>query len=161
MKKLLLFSSLFLFPYYAFPQNITKRELKKIISKSYKITKSNSVSLKDLILVADNTDSTFFKSNTLKIYTERKSIRKNNFCRTIELSFFEKKKVSLLDCQVCKEPANCYVSNEKKIFAFEIVKENQGLFLTFNNKFENRKYIIGNTVRNKSNKIIEFTLSLR
>ncbi len=137
---------------------MTKLELKKLISESYKINKAHSVSSEDLILVADNTDSIFFKATTLKIYTERKSPKKNNFCRTVELKFLDEKFMNFLDCQVCKEPSNCYVTTENKIFAFEIVEENETLFLVLKNKFENKKYKVQTAERNEENKITEFTL---
>ena len=149
---------LLLFPLLSFSQEMTKKELKKIVKECIQINNSKIVSYKDLIMISNNTDSIFFKASKIKIFTDRKSPRINNFCRTVELKFIDKKFISFNDCQVCKEPSSCFATTEKKMYTYKIIEENKELLLVFENKFENREYKITETKRDENKKISEFTL---
>ena len=149
MKKLLII--LLLFPFIGFSQEISKRELSNIIKEIVRINKKNIYS--ELVLVANNTDSTFFNSQKVKFFTSRFLQVKNNPCRTLRLNFFDKNFVSFEDCQTCKEPSSCYVTKEKSIFKYELLEDKKEVYLNFSNRFEERKYKISMTRRNSEGKI--------
>jgi hypothetical protein len=146
----------FLISLNCFCQTATKKELKSIISELIRINKKNEFS--ELKLIADNTDSVFYKSEKIILYTNRFAPDKKNICRTIELDFHSKKMVSFQDCQSCKEPSSCYVITDKTFYTYQIVEENGQLFLNFQNNYGSKKYLIINTTRNESNRILEIEL---
>ena len=82
----------FLISINCFCQTTTKKELKPIISELIRVNKRNDFS--ELTLIADNTDSIFYKSEKIILYTNRFAPNKKNICRTIELNFHSKKTVS-------------------------------------------------------------------
>lgn len=158
--KNLFFLIIIITPLYCFSQNITEKELKEIIKNKIKIERKNIFDQNELIFIADNTDSIFFKESTVRIYTDRNIKLKNKFCRTVELIFYHKKFMTFLDCQVCSEPTSCYVTTENKVFNYEIINLNNEILLLFKNKFETRLYKISNLVRNENGRISEFSLEL-
>ncbi|KOY87117.1 hypothetical protein AD998_14055 [bacterium 336/3] len=153
MKKVLLLFTLL--PLFCFSQNITKRELRKIIKECIRINKARFISDKDLILVANNTDSSFFNTINLTVYTDRQY----DFCKWIEFCFLNKKNAYFKDCQACKEPSTCYSTTEKNIYNYKIIKENKELTIEFKNKFECRLFQILETKRDKSKRITEILIT--
>ncbi len=146
----------FLISLECFCQPITKKELKSIISELIQINKNKEFS--ELQLIADNTDSIFYKSEKIILYTNRFAQNKKNICRTIELDFHPKKMVSFEDCQFCREPPSCYVTTAKTLYTYQIIEEKGQLFLLFDNIYGSKKYLIINTTRNESNRILEIEL---
>ncbi|WP_298147609.1 hypothetical protein [Flavobacterium sp.] len=146
----------FLISLECFCQPITKRELKSIISELIQINKNKEFS--ELQLIADNTDSIFYRSEKITLYTNRFAPDKKDICRTIEMDFYPKKMVSFHDCQFCREPSNCYVTTAKTFYKYQIIEEKGQLFLLFENNYGSKKYVIINTTRNESNRILEIEL---
>lgn len=66
--------------------------------------------------------------------------------------------VSFQDCQTCREPSNCYVTTAKTLYTYHILEEKGQLFLLFDNIYGSKKYVIINTTRNESNRILEIEL---
>ena len=126
-----------------------------IISELIRINRKNEFS--ELNLIADNTDSLFYKSEKVILYTNRYSLSEKNICRTLRLKFHNKKIVSFHDCQNCKG-SSCYVATDKMIYNYQIIEENGKLFLQFQNKYNLKKYMVSNSIRNESTRILEIEL---
>jgi len=133
---------------YSFSQQITKRDIKKIINNSIKEERRNEYSYHYKI-VANNIDSTFFTSKKVKIYSSEVAIRNNNFCRTVQLKFLKNSKVNFIDCQTCIEPSSCYVSTNKNIYTYKIRKRKNVLYIEFTNSFNTINFKIISLTKKK------------
>tara|TARA_A100000171_G_C2054520_1_gene106842 strand:+ start:75 stop:563 length:489 start_codon:yes stop_codon:yes gene_type:complete len=113
-------------------QEIKKSELKKIFRKSIKQDSRRNISTLSNPWVINNTDSLFFKADTIKLINF-KTQYKYDFCEKINWSFYKKDKFYQVESQTCREPSSAKVSNENSRFWITITKNDFGLILnTYN-----------------------------
>ena len=129
-----------------------------MIRESIKTYSSKITDSENLRFITDNTDSLFFKSSRITVFTNHKKRLEGLFCRRVEISFMDNIYACFKDCQNCIEPSTCYKSNDKKIFKYKLKKIKGKLYLEFSNKYEKREYYIENSNRNHSGEIIEIEL---
>ena len=106
--------------------------MKKILRKSIEQDSRRSISTLSNPWVIDNTDSLFFKTDTVKL-TNVKAQYKYDFCEKINWSFYEKDKFYQVESQTCREPSSAKVSDENSRHWITIKKTELGLILnTYN-----------------------------
>jgi len=137
-----------------FSQKITKKELKKIIRISV-----NSYDKTDYMMITDNQDSLFYKSEKVKIFTS--SYYRYNLCRTLEFRFYKNKIVNLIDCQYCTEPTYCYVTKPHNIYNYKIVEKGGQLFMNLSNRFSKIKMQVdsGELIQKRGKKYYEIMMT--
>ena len=157
--KILQTTILLLFTTFCFAQKITKSELKKIIKESKKEERKSGFSYYSKLLT-NNRDSIFFTSEKVIIYSSKAVITEKEICRTIELNFLRNKKVNFNDCQTCNEPSFCYVSTDKNIYRYRLREMDDGLFLLFENRFNEINFEITSLIKKEmdSREYFEITM---
>ena len=117
-----------------FGQNIhlKKSKLRKIFRKSIEQDSRKSISTLSNPWVIDNTDSLFFKADTIKLINI-KTQYKYDFCEKVNWSFYKKHKFHQVESQTCREPSSAKVSNKNNRHWITIKKTELGLILnTYN-----------------------------
>lgn|GEM_PF-1612500 len=90
----------------AFSQNneFSKSDLKRLFKKSILQNSKKSISTYSNPWVSDNTDSLYYKSDTIKLYGFKTKPYLADFCESVNWSFYEKSKFFLAKAHFCKEP---------------------------------------------------------
>ena len=134
MTKLLLFITLFC-GQIVFGQNnqLTKSQLLRILKGSIKQDNSGKVLIDSNPWVICNKDSSFYKSDTLRLCNDINYYYHSTCCDFIDWTFYKKDAFVLTRVQICKEPATASVARNEDWFTVKVLKENKNLFLeTYN-----------------------------
>jgi len=87
-------------------------------------------------LIADNTDSLFYKSDTVTLYDNHGISYSLGFCEIIDIFSFHKWNTPVIGkSQHCIEPSSGKVLSEKDYFNLSILKKKDKYFLLFKNDF--------------------------
>ncbi|MFK7747613.1 MAG: hypothetical protein AB8B65_04435 [Kordia sp.] len=113
-------------------KSVKKSELKRIFRKSIDQESRRRVSTLSNPWVINNTDSLYFKADTIKLINIKKKY-KLPFCKKINWSFFRKDKFHLVDSQSCKEPSTAKIGTALNRYWVKIKKTDIGLILTTHN----------------------------
>jgi len=139
-------------------QNLTykKTELKKIFRESIEQKSKKIISLDSNPWVTNNTDSMFYKADTIKLINLKEAPYNYGFCQIINWTFFKKDKFYLIESQTCKEPSSAKAGNASNFYIFKIRETEKGLILETYNSFgiENNYLVIGITKNETSNEIL-------
>ena len=140
MKIIILFTILLSFNI-SFAQNFTKKDFKKII-REYKKEERQSGYSYDSRISTNNSDSIFFRSDTVTLFSSEVGIRRNEYCRTVQFDFKRWKKVRLVDCTICNGGSTCYITSEKNVYKYNLYEIDHDLFLSLKNKYNQMTYKI-------------------
>ena len=110
-------------------QKVKKSELNKIFRKSIAQDSRKTISTPSNPWVIDNTDSLFFKTDTVKLINIHKQYQ-YDFCEKINWSFYRKAKFYQVESQECREPASGKISDENSRHWITIKRTDVGLVLT-------------------------------
>ena len=113
-------------------QKIKKSELKKVFRKSIEQDSRRSISTLSNPWIINNTDSLFFKADTIKLINI-KAQYKYDFCEKINWSFYKKDKFYQVESQTCREPSSAKVGDENSQHWITITKSDLGLILSTQN----------------------------
>ena len=109
--------------------NPKKSELKKLFRKSIAQESRKKITTVSNPWVIDNTDSLYFKSDTLKLINIKKQY-KYDFCEKINWTFYRNKKFYLGETQTCREPSSGKAGNELSWHSIKMKKTDDGLILS-------------------------------
>jgi hypothetical protein len=112
--------------------NPKKSELKKIFRKSISQNSRKIVTTDSNPWVIDNTDSIYFKADTIKLINIKKQY-KYEFCEKINWTFYRNTKFYLGETQTCREPSSGKAGNEYNWYSIEFEKTDFGLTLITSN----------------------------
>ena len=134
MTKYLLFI-LLIAGHYAIGQNVnpTKSQLFKVLKNSIRQDTKGKVSTISNPWVVCNKDSSFYKSDTLRLYNNINFSHYLNCCDFIDLTFYKRNAFVIAQTQMCKEPTTASVVKSNDCFTIDILKnESDLIFETIN-----------------------------
>lgn len=120
----------------AFAQNTeaTKSKLLKIFKGSIRQDKSGKVLSNSNPWVICNKDSSFYKSDTLRLYNNENYYYHSNCCKFINWTFYKKDAFVQTRSQICKEPPTVSVTRNEDWFSIKISKKGRDLFFETSNR---------------------------
>lgn len=120
---------------YCFGQNnnVTKSELKNIFKKSIVQKSRKWTTTISNPWIADNINSTYYKSETIKLTNFKSNQGKLESCKKVNWTFYQNNKLVIKESQTCKEPSSEKVITDKDWFEIKIGKSEPKLVLELYN----------------------------
>jgi len=115
----------------SFGQNVnpTKSQLLKVIKKSIRQDSRGKVSTNSNPWVVCNRDSSFYKSDTLRLYNNLNYYYYSKCCDFVDWTFYKKNAFVIVNTQICKEPPTGSISTKSDWFTIDISKDQNDLIL--------------------------------
>lgn len=86
-------------------------------------------------LVSCNSNSSFFKSDTIKFYNNINYFyQSNECCEFIKWEFYKLNKIAQTELKICKEPSTAKVRTENDYFEIKLIKEDGENFIVKKSK---------------------------
>jgi hypothetical protein len=113
---------------------VTKSKLLKIFKESIRQHKSGKISINSNPWVICNRDSSFYKSDTLRLYNNENYYYHSNCCEFIDWIFYKKGAFVQTRAQICKEPPTVSITRNDDWFSIKVSKKGSGLFFDASNR---------------------------
>ena len=117
--------------YISFGQNNnpTKSQLLKVLKKSIRQDTKGKVSINSNPWIICNKDSSFYKSDTLRLYNNINYYYYSNCCDFVDLTFYKKNAFVFVKTQICKEPTTSSAATNKSWFTINFIDNKDNLVL--------------------------------
>lgn len=109
--------------------NPTKSQLLKVLKKSIRQDTKDRVSTNSNPWVVCNKDSSFYKSDTLRLYNNVNYRYYSKCCNFVDLTFYKKNAFVIVKTQICKEPPTGSVATPNDWFTIRLSNDRKDLIL--------------------------------
>ena len=109
--------------------NPTKSQLLQVLKKSIRQDSKGKVLTISNPWVVCNRDSSFYKSDTLRLYNNINFSQYSNCCDFIDLTFYKRNAFVVVRTQMCNEPTTASVIKSNDWFTIDILKIESDLII--------------------------------
>lgn len=111
----------------------TKNQLSNLLKSSINQSSKKSISVGSGAWIICNTDSAYYKADTIKLYDNINYFyQRNSCCSFIEWTFYKRNAFLQNKAQICQEPSSANTLTE--YYKFDVIKKDDNVYLIVINK---------------------------